>query len=103
MSPFIRSEEDIQSLRDGILILSNAERNRITSILNDIGINLDEINDKNFQVLQEYVNNCLLEMRKKLETDDLGRDLMKLPGKFLSNFNFLKLDFPIIVVDILPK
>ena len=100
MSAFIKSSENIMVLREAIFELPDAERDRIATIMyvidpsvrqnssymNNIGINLAELSDSSFTALREYVNGCLLQMRKALEIKDLGRDLMKLPGKSLSEF-----------------
>ena len=95
MSGFMKSAEDIMTLREGIFRLSEADRDRITEILyvidpsvrrnspnvHNIGINLVELSNSSFFALREHVNGCLLRMRKALEIKDLGQDLMKLPGK----------------------
>ena len=100
MSAIVKSAENIMALREGIFRLSEADRDRIATILytmepsvrqnfsnvNNTGINLEKLSDTTFSVLRELVNECLLQMRKALEINDLGRDLMKLPGKSPSKF-----------------
>ena len=100
MSGYIKSAEDIMSLREAIFRLPNADRDKIATILfviepsvrrnssdmNNIGINLEELSNTRFFELREHVNDCLLRMRKEIESKELARDLIKLPGKSLSEF-----------------
>ena len=103
MSTTMRSAQDILSLREDIFSLNDADRDTMATILyfkdpsvganstdiNDVGINLEELSDDTFRELREYVNCCLLRIRKELEIRDLGRDIMMLPGKFNLIFLFL--------------
>ena len=105
MTPFRRSAEEIKCLRNDIFDLPDGDRDTLSNILyviepsvrrnssgrNNIAINLQEISDESFQGLRDFVNSCFLKMRKKLEIEDLGRDLMKLPGKLISNFLIFQL------------
>ena len=100
MYAFNRSSEAIKSLRNDIFDLPDCDRDTLSTILyvfepsvrrnspsrNNIAIDLQEISDENFQCLRDFVNSCFLRMRKELEIQDLGRDLMKLPGKSIFNF-----------------
>ena len=104
MSGFVKSPEAIMSLREAFFRLSDAERDRISTILyvidpsvrrhspdmNHIGINLEELSESTFSGLREHVNGCLLQMRKELEIHDLARDIIKLPGKSPNLGNLLE-------------
>ena len=73
-----RSMEEIKSLKEDIFSLSDADRDTTAKILyimdpsvranstdiDNVGVDLQEISDATFQALQQFVNGCLLKMRK---------------------------------------